>query len=270
MFFSPPPIYKHKHSRPAWQNPTPTPSPLPSTATTTTTSCHSSSPSRPSQRHSAAVPSLPPSPHMKGMTAGVSFDVYPAFLSKSDEYPTQPQQQHPSPPRTSSPPHTPSPSHTPSPLPAVPVAVHTASDSPRHHPTHIPPCPSHHQSFPNENAMLVPTTCGPSAPKFLSTLFQGTFNRNVYEGGPYRVGCWTPPRATATLAEVTEEQCSQPRQARPQLTPSPPGSPQQHRIWQSKSPGEFPPAANLSPNMVIFSRVVSKSAQHVHVHYIVH
>ena len=186
----------------------------------------------------------------------ISFDLHPAFLSKSDEFPTQPQHQHPSPPRTSSPPH------TPSPLPAVPVTVHTASDSPHHHPTHIPPCPSHHQSFPNENAMLVPTT---SAPKFLSMLFQGTFNRNVYEGGPYRarVGCWTPARATATLAEVTEEQCSQPRQA-----PSPPGSPQQHRIWQSKSPGEFPPATDLSPNMVIFSRVVSKSAWYVH--YIVH
>ena len=187
------------------------------------------------------APPLPPRPPKR--FDSISFDVQPAFISKS---PTHKSTLH----------------FSPSPHTTHPITLHTTSDSPRHHVTHVPPVPSRHPFPAESSAMVVQQMYLPpnSNPQLKNTLVQGTFSsKQKYSGLPAAI---PRPLVNEAIEEAVEEE-EGPR-------PHPVAPPEvQHSIWKSIVPGKFPAASKLTPRTVVFSRMVRARVHDTCLYYIV-
>ena len=186
----------------------------------------------------ANISESPPPPFSPKGIAAVSFDVQAANVSESPTHrkPT-------SPTRTSS--------HQAT---RRPTTLNTQSDSPRHHVTHLPTVHSR-QVLPGSinGVMVIPQMHVPPN-QFENTFLQGTFTP--------RRPCNVVPneRPLPSVAQATEDE----RMAHGQPRPHPVSSSERPPdIWRSNFPGKFPPARQLEPETVIFSRFVSIRSLHV-------
>ena len=183
--------------------------------------------------HETTSPPLPsPSPlplprplsSPKRLTS-ISFDMYPAYSSDS---PTNKKSNC-----------TPSSIHNGHPIP-----LHTISDSPSRHVTHLPPIPSGQPCPAPTNEMVVCPMPQGRLLQLENTFLQGTFvNRPPNE---------TPGTTSSpTVAQATEDKRNMYAMAPPMTDHV-----QKDDILISKTPGKFPPGDTLPPEKVVFSRIV--------------
>ena len=133
-------------------------------------------------------------------------------------------------------------------IPGAPTTLHTISDSPRHHVTHLPPGPA----FPTgTSAMVVGPMLMPRT-QLESTYYQGTFAPSQPKGTVAAVVPGSP-----TVAQATEDIPAGGGGGMPR--PHPVASSgilplEQCPILMSEVPGSFPDRSKLPSHKVLFSR----------------